>query len=266
MFSFTSDQKLETPITHIYQEPFSFRYGYARAGETQEANDLGQDYLVFRVENKKFTFVLCDGVSLSFCGNIAAQFLATKLIEWLCGIPKEEIQQKNDMTAALDRYLEQLINEATEVVEKHELPRPLSPLLRDVLEEKRRNGSETMFVCGRVDILEEWSNQAHVFLAWSGDLRIRLWDGWTEITHCSGFSVNTQQRWSTKNGLIHGGVNVMTSREVNRPLDRLTLYSDGFFVLDSLDVLPSTDRLQEMMCQSFSSPTSDDISFLDVAW
>jgi hypothetical protein len=266
MFSFASDQRVETPITHTVQEPFSFRYGYARAGETQQAGDPGQDYLAFHVQDKTFTFVICDGVSLSFCGDLAAQFLADNLLEWLRRVPQEEFQNKERMADALNSYLYRLVEEATEAVREYSLPRSLPPLLRDVLEEKRRNGSETMFVCGRIDITDEWAGNAHVFLAWSGDLRIRMWNQETEISSFPINYTNSQQCWSTRDGLVNGGVHVLTSSDIGQPVNRLVIYSDGFCDIDSLAALPSTARLQDLMNKSFSSPTSDDISFLDIAW
>lgn len=266
MFSFASDQKTETPITSVYQERFTFRYGYARAGETQQADDIGQDYLAFHVENKSFQFVLCDGVSLSFYGNIAAQFLATKLLTWLRSVSVEEARDERTMAVALNAYLDGLVEEATEIVDAYRLPRALSPLLRDVLEEKRKNGSEAMFVCGRVDIVDDWSKQANVFLACSGDMRVRLWDGIQEISCFPYDEEDRHQRWSTKNGLVSGDIKTASSSGMGQPFNRMFVYSDGFAAIDSLRSIPKTERLQNLMVESFSSPTSDDISFLDIAW
>lgn len=266
MFSFASDQKTEIPITSVYQERFTFRYGYARAGETQQADDIGQDYLAFHTEEKSFQFVLCDGVSLSFCGNIAARFLATKLLVWLRSVSVEEARDEHAMAAALDAHLTQWVDEATEMVNAYRLPRALSPLLRDVLEEKRINGSEAMFVCGRVDIIDDWSKQANVFLACSGDLRVRLWEGTQEI-FCLPYDKGDQyQRWSTKKGLLSGSIKTASSIGMGQPFNRMLVYSDGFAEIDSLRSIPRTERLQNLMTESFSSPTSDDISFLDIAW
>ncbi|WP_052947760.1 hypothetical protein [Aneurinibacillus tyrosinisolvens] len=266
MFSFTSDQRMETPITYAHQDPFFFRYGYARAGETREVDDAGQDSLAFRIEDRTFTFVLCDGVSLSFCGDIAAQFLSVRLLDWLHSFSVEEVREKGAMADALNAYLEQLVDEATGIVEKHPLPASIPPLVRDVLEEKRTGGSEAMFVCGRVDILNDWSNEANLFLGWSGDLRIRAWSGQREVSGHFQEQAHSHERWSTKRGIVNGNIHTAGLVDFAQTIDRLVIYSDGFTGIDSLKAMPSTAWLQQEMVKSFRSPTSDDISFLDIAW
>ncbi|MFC7393144.1 hypothetical protein [Scopulibacillus cellulosilyticus] len=266
MFSFLCDQRSETPIKRLYEDPFSCLYGYARSNETQQHNDVGQDYLIFKIDERSCSFVLCDGVSLSFCGDIAAKFLSHKLMDWLKRFQLKDLQQKDMMKQRLETYLNEIVDEATDLVEKQPLPRSMPVLLRDVLEEKRKQGSEAMFVCGRVDMISPMTNEANIFLAWCGDSRIRLWEKEEEITSILRHDLNDKQRWSTKRGLVNGDVQTFVSSDVDRLIDRLAVYSDGFHIIDQFKEIPSIEFLPYYMSKSLDSPASDDISYLDLLW
>ncbi|MBM7643960.1 hypothetical protein JOD45_000151 [Scopulibacillus daqui] len=266
MFSFLCDQRSETPINRLYEDPFFCLYGYARSNETQQHNDVGQDYLIFKIDDRSCAFVLCDGVSLSFCGDIAARFLSHKLMDWLKVFHLKDLQDKDVMKERLEAYLHDIVDEATELVDKKTLPPSMPVLLKDVLEEKRKQGSEAMFVCGRVDMLSPVANEANVFLAWAGDSRIRLWDQEEEITNLLGHDLNSNQRWSTKRGLVNGGLQTFVSSDVDNCIDHLAVYSDGFQVIDQFKTIPSAEFLPYYMSKSLDSPASDDISFLELLW
>lgn len=263
MASFACNQLEETPITILYSEPFSIRYGFARSRETQMDHDKGQDYLSFETNGNSVSFVICDGVSLSFCGDLAAHFLSEKLLSWLNGLSEEELGN-GDLKASLNSYLQGLTEEATSAIRRHKLPRSLPPLLRDVLEEKRAHGSESMFVCGRIDIVDQASGEARVVIASSGDIRVRLWNHQEEECRSHGAAGHTGQRWSTNKGLISGELNHFCT--AGKALRRLVVYTDGFAVLDSYPNMPSTGELQSLLKESFEKPASDDISYLDITW
>lgn len=265
MYTFYSDQKKETPISSIYQDPFSVRYGYARANETQEADDLGQDFLAFEIKDKSLVFAVCDGVSLSFCGDLAARFLSEKLMRWLGELPTEDFQNEKLVKEKLTQYLTELKGQGTEAIRRHRLPTALPPILKEVLEEKRTKGSETMFFCGRIDIDDVITKKATVFLASSGDIRLRAWNALGEIKEQTTIVPETKKRWSTKDGLIGGEISTVTGVELG-DVRRVAVYSDGFAAIDGLAAIPPTDQLQILVKKSLQSPYSDDLSFLDMAW
>src|SRR5688500_8353015 len=76
-------QGRETAVQVVRGRTFSYRYAYARSADSRAANDPGQDYLTFQEEGNSFAFVLCDGVSQSFYGEIAARVLGDGLVAWL---------------------------------------------------------------------------------------------------------------------------------------------------------------------------------------
>ncbi|MGG1574550.1 PP2C family serine/threonine-protein phosphatase [Fictibacillus sp. NRS-1165] len=265
MYTYYSDQKKETPVSSVYRDPFSIRYGYARSSETQEADDSGQDFLAFEVKDRTLVFAVCDGVSLSFCGDLAARFLSEKLIRWLGELPADEFNDEAAVKEKLAFYLAKLTEEGTETIRKHRLPASMPPILREVLEEKRTKGSETMFICGRIGMADEMTNQARVFLASSGDIRLRIWDSSEEVTAKGEMMPETKKRWSTKDGLIGGDIHTVTGQSLGG-VHRIAVYSDGLSVIDGLKQLPTTDQLQILVKKSLQSPLSDDLSFLDIAW
>ncbi|SFF06594.1 hypothetical protein SAMN05428981_11416 [Bacillus sp. OV194] len=265
MYTYYSDQKKETPVSSVYRDPFSIRYGYARSSETQEADDSGQDFLAFEVKDRSLVFAVCDGVSLSFCGDLAARFLSGKLIQWLGELPADEYRDEAGVKEKLASYLTELTVEGTETIRKHRLPNFMPPILREVLEEKRTKGSETMFICGRIDMADEMTSQAGMFLASSGDIRLRVWNSSGEVTSDGKMQPETKKRWSTKDGLIGGDIHTVTGQSFGE-VRRIAVYSDGFSAIDGLKQLPSTDQLQILVKKSLQSPLSDDLSFLDIAW
>lgn len=266
MFSYKCNQKEETPITLLYEDPFTIKYGYARASETVQMNERGQDYLAFQGDGKSISFVVCDGVSLSFFGDVAAEFLAGKLLNWLVSLSNNELQKKEDSLLKLTGYLNGLVKEGSEKIANYRLPSSLPPLLKDVLEEKRKNGSETMFVCGRIDIENHITNKANIFLAWAGDIRIRFWKNDKEIQPQITKELNTNERWSSKQGLIPKELKGFSAADADDWINRIAVYSDGFASIDSLPVIPGKERLQRLMRKSHEMPTSDDLSFIDISW
>ncbi|MDN4526473.1 hypothetical protein [Fictibacillus fluitans] len=264
MYTFYSDQKKETPVSSLYRDPFSIRYGYARANETQEADDFGQDFLAFEVKDRSLVFAVCDGVSLSFCGDLAARFLSEELLQWLGSQTAEELKDESFIKEKLTEHLGELTAKGTDAIRRHRLPGSMPPILREVLEEKRTKGSETMFLCGRIDMTDHITREARVFLASSGDLRLRLWGEAEEISN-PDITPDTKKRWSTKDGIIGGEIQVVTG-SMQHNIRRVAVYSDGFSAIDGLKKLPATNQLQILVKKSLQSPLSDDLSFLDIAW
>ncbi|MCC7207940.1 MAG: hypothetical protein IT323_11580 [Anaerolineae bacterium] len=238
------DQQAETPPRREVIPGAIIRAVYARSRDAARADAPGQDFIAYAHDKSRLVFAVCDGVSQSFFGDLAARFLGMKLVERLaeCGL--------EDLEAALLRWT----TSATALVAAQPLSASLPPMVRNALESKRASGSETMFVAGVVD-LERGELQA----CWMGDMRLRLWDLAGQEVAIPGAAWETRERWSSRIGPKNGA-----PRQVNMPLDgigHITAHSDGFsdprgpisrFAPDELDALIRTLAL------------ADDVSLLDV--
>ena len=240
---------------------FSYRLAYARATETQAADNIGQDYLTLCESEEVFIFVLCDGVSQSFYGDLAAKYLGDALLPWLQELP-DTLTDAESFQAALHDALYALTATGTEQVQQVALPSDLPDILREVLEEKRSLGSEAMFVCGRIDLPHVEFPQGRVLLAWLGDARLRVWCGKRELKLPGEFE--TKQRWSTRRGPVASVPHVYAApvHHNETAITHLMAYSDGLTALDTWDNLPSSEELDALIAQAEASPVSDDISFL----
>lgn len=258
-------QDRETPLQAGRTAGFAWRYAYARAAETSAAGEPGQDYLAFRVDGATCTFALCDGVSQSFYGDLAARLLGDALLGWLEALPPDSSQPA--LTAALGQFLTWLVDPATTAVAERTLPRRLPPFVRDVLEEKRAHGSEAMFVCGRVDLPGPAVPDGRVVLARLGDSRLRLWDGASERTADLGRDPDTHERWSSRQGSVTGACHVFVAPAVDpgRPrLTRLLAYTDGLLPLDQHRQAPDDETVGALIARVTAAPTSDDLAFFDL--
>jgi hypothetical protein len=247
---------------------FRWCYAYARSADTRRNDDVGQDYLAFEAKRRVFAFALCDGVGQSFFGDVAARFLGDALIQWLLsgaisGYDRAEVQTD------LKQYLSSLTGPASLLVEQQAIPADAAPLLKDVLEQKKALGSESMFICGRIDLPgSSECPTGRIVLAWMGDSRLRVWSASAERSGEFAGTFRSVQRWSTRRGVVGGDPEVLVE-----PLDRggadavtrVAAYSDGLAVLDQASQWPGDrDRLRGLMEQAGVRPDSDDISFLDI--
>ncbi|MDW8298770.1 MAG: protein phosphatase 2C domain-containing protein [Anaerolineae bacterium] len=252
----TLNQETDTPARREYIGNVALTYLYDRSRDSQQAGTRGQDFIAFCGNQKRLAFAVCDGVSQSFYGDLAARFLGEKLVAWLADLPFPT--DVETFRAALSAQLAAWQPEADALVAAHPIRADLPPMLRDALVRKRENGSESMFLAALVD------HQAEKFAAcWMGDLRLRLFDANGEELPLSEAHWDMRQRWSSRLGAKNGAPQVLVMPL--RGIARLMAHSDGFgsradmlkrFTLDSLNAL--ADEL-------LSLPTSDDLSFLDIA-
>ncbi len=259
-------QDRETPVQIVRGPSFACRYAYARSADTRKADDAGQDYLAFRQDDATFTFTLCDGVSQSFYGDLAARLLGEALLDWLWNhaTPAEDRQA---LEWSLTSALESLTGPATEQVQQHAVPEGVPDMLRLVLEDKRARGSESTFACGRIDLPGPGVPEGRLVLAWMGDSRIRLWGPGVERTAELGGRFDIAQRWSSRRGAVNGGPNLFVAPlfgQGQRLVTRLLVYSDGLAALDRFSLPPSNATVQSLIDEAGEAPTSDDISFVEI--
>ena len=271
-------QDREIPVTAVRGPSFALRYAYARSADTRAPGDLGRDYLTFRQDKHSLVFALCDGLSQSFYGDQAARFLGDALLDWL----------SNELPATLDgaalvqpltAHLQALTGPATELVERHPLPPDIPARLRELLEGKRARGSDSMFVCGRLDLPGSAFPDGRVVLAWMGDSRLRLWEPGAapdeteggERSTALGGEFKAEQHWSSSRGPMNGGPSVYVAplkEQGRRRFTRLMTYSVGLSALDAWQSTPSMSALQGLIDQKGEAVVGDDVSYLEIwlAW
>lgn len=251
---------------------FTWRYAYVRSADTRAADDLGQDRLVVRCDATAFAFAVCDGVSQSFFGDLAARILADGLIDWLW----ESLADSRDaasIEATMARHLDDLVGTGNEVVRSYPLADDLAPRLSNVLEQKRAIGSESTFVCGRIDRPSERFPEGRAVFAWLGDTRLRLWGPEGERTSELGDTFHSSEHWSTSRGMIGPllvrvmpHVYVVPLLKLGRPaLVRVMAYSDGLALLDAFTEPLSDTEIGALIASATDSSTSDDIAFLELS-
>ncbi|MBN1920200.1 MAG: protein phosphatase 2C domain-containing protein [Anaerolineae bacterium] len=249
-------QTYETAALVIAGEIFHLQVAYARSADSRASDDLGQDYLSVRQDGDRLAFVLCDGVSQSFVGDLAARVLGEAMLEWLWQLDAETAQAQV-LQETCHQYLQELSSTVAPQVTNYSLPGDLPPMLREVLERKRELGSESTLSAGLLDVAAD-----KLLLVWLGDSRIRLWDRQGECTAVLGDTFLTQERWSTHRGPI-GRVHVFITNL--KDIKRVVAYSDGLAVMDrGLNDSLTMRSLDAVITEAGDAPTSDDISFLEV--
>jgi hypothetical protein len=252
------DQRRETGVTELSFRWGRLRYAYARAFETRQANERGQDSLILNILDSAVSFSLCDGVSMSFMGDVAAHYLGQQLLKDFPGLLKS-LAPDEQVETRLAQHLLSLTSPAKKLIQDYHLPDNVLPMVRSVLEEKRAMGSESMFIYGQLDFQQEL-----VSLVWMGDSRLRLWRHTQEVSEaCLGDGrFNTRERWSTQHGPL-GQVHVWQG--ALSAITRLLTYSDGLGAYDEpLDKPVSSPAIQEMIQAQGDCPTSDDISLIEL--
>lgn len=255
-------QDRELPVQSAAAGPFRLRFLYARAADSREAGQPGQDYLAFRSDGHRLVFALCDGVGQSFYGDLAARFLGDALVEWLWALPGP-VTGAETFRRELAAYLRSLTEAAGAQVQEVALPDDLPPMVREVLEQKRTIGSETTFVCGCLQEPTTDLPEGQLLLAWMGDSRLRLWGADGERTGELNASWDVAQRWSTRDGPKGGEVGVYVGTLAG--LSSLQAYSDGLLAYEG-ELHPQVEDgvLDRLMLALGETATSDDISFLQI--
>jgi len=255
------DQSKESGLISQQIASLHMRYAYQRALETQQVDDIGQDYLACRYSEDELAFCICDGVSLSYFGNLASKLLGDALTNFLWELGEQAYDEAKALQEQLKQYLQQLTDSATAQLRNHVVPQHISGMLREVLEAKKAHGSESTFVCGKVQFSD--SGMTKLALAWAGDTRVRMWSNELEKTSRLGGQFLTQERWSTVNGVIGEGPHVYTST-AHGAINKLHIYTDGLIALDDWTTAPTDGELTAMLEHSLTKPTSDDITFLEL--
>lgn len=250
----TINQDSDSPARREITPRAMLTYLYDRSRDSKKSGTPGQDFIAFSFDARRIAFAVCDGVSQSFYGDLAARFLGEKLVAWLmaCSAPFGD-----DLAANLDSVLRDWTGEASQLVQAKQPAATLPPMIRDALERKRENGSESMFVAGLLDLAAE-----RLAVCWMGDMRLWLWDSNDQPVELPGAVWLTKERWSTRVGPKNG-----TPRTAVLPLDdvaRLTIHTDGVGNRASELQNISREQLNQLARELGAAPASDDVSILDI--
>lgn len=253
------DQTKSCVVTPIVFRDHAFRFAFDRSADSQQSNSKGQDYLTISHGKDYLVFVQADGVSQSFFGEIASSFLGDTLLKFLIDHGKGILNGKLPFHETIENELQEMAFIATSHVDNYKLSPDLPGMLINVLEHKRKMGSQTTFTAGIIGL----SNRK-MALVWMGDQRLRLWKGLQEITQESlgEETFQTSERWSTSTGLVGR----LHSKIVDDPgITRLISYTDGLDILDhAIQLNPvSNENLQNLIQSTSSKPQSDDVCYFE---
>lgn len=259
-----ADQFFGTPITTYKRGPFSIRYAYARSMDLEQTNERGQDYLAFRVEPDRLAFAVCDGVSNSFLGGLAAQILGENLITWLWSLKKpymdqDEIHLKNNLV----QFLNSLKQKASEIINRRDLTGIKDDLVVSALQQRRaRSGSQSNFVCGLIQAPTEIFPEGRIWLFWLGDARLQIWSDVHNRTKLLEADWSSKEGWSTIQG-VHGDIHCFSGDA--RSINHVLAYSDGLAPFERLLSPEIADSQLNSSIKELKSSHNDDISFLHIS-
>ncbi|NDJ51637.1 MAG: hypothetical protein GYB68_00970 [Chloroflexi bacterium] len=256
----TVPQNIETPVTFVSTNGAYVRYTYSRSSDSINNQVEGQDYLCFRYNDQRLTFVVADGVGSSFCGNLAARIVGDQLLDWLWSLDIEYYGSPSALSEAAVSFLNRIQKQAQHEVEEYEIPSEVTGLIRQALESQRAYGSEAIFAAARIDYPSELIPNGLVSVFWMGDTQIHVRDEMGKELDIGGRWENAN-RWSTVQGVR--GQMTAWMHEL-KGVGRVTSFSDGLMA-HAHDLLGYSDsKLNREIYLGARLPTSDDVSFIDV--
>lgn len=263
-----SDQQKDSFISTAAGGQVGVRLCSIRCQESQIDSAPNQDYarVVYASQGSTLSFCVCDGVGGSYVGNFAARFLAVRLTNYLLTLPG--VPRDSRKTAlALRKQLKIWTREAQRELSLLNLPSALPALEREILEEQRdRHGSATVFFCGRVDdtpsVVARSAQTLPALFCWMGNVTALIFAN-PGACQQLGDQNNDYNRWST----LSGQQGLLTTRvsSLSRS-EPLVIYTDGLDSLGPRLARFDDKQLQSSMWRLLSSPTSDDMTVLELRW
>lgn len=258
-------QESETELRGIGEGPWYCRYGYSRSYESRQAGDSGQDYVAFEMNGRTVSFTVCDGISMSYFGELAAKFLGDALLGWLKNVNKA-CPEMDALQMELKCFLQKSAAMAARQFDGHQIPSHIKGMLREVLASKKQRGSGTVYACGRIDLPQSAFPEGRLLLAWQGDIRVRLWDGQDERKDILGDRFQTRNQWNSTAGPVGEGPHLYCGSLTDwSPAGSVLMYSDGLKALDQIGGL-TEQIIRDNMQHEANNPSSDDMSLFHVRW
>ncbi|MBO9599719.1 MAG: protein phosphatase 2C domain-containing protein [Cohnella sp.] len=259
-------QHAETKSRTIHSGTWSYRYGYIRSSDCRQSGDPGQDYLAFEDKGGTLAFAVCDGIGMSYYGDIAARFLGDKLLDWL-GSGDAGHGGATDAGQSLERMLQEAAGECAGLLDRHTYPASLPVIVKEALDAKKMLGSGSVFACGRLDPPSAQYPGGRLLLAWLGDVRVRYWGKDGEVSFRDPATIDTRHQWISSNGTIGGGPWIYIEEglaDAGR-IGEVFVYSDGLAALDAFRAI-DTVTLDHVMEREALHPSSDDMSYMHIRW
>lgn len=258
-FHYVSSQHTNQPLS-TYKGRWFCRYGYGLSFESASYGDKGQDFAAVHIKGDVCTFVLCDGVSMSYHGDFAARYLGEALYAWMN-------ETKDWSSSLLYQFLMSLTIPASRELSNYAGSQNanIPMMLQEVLETKKKLGSQSMYICGKIK-LGTGKKGSRLQLAWQGDSRIRLFRSGKEMDLSFEKKRMTSERWSTAEGPIGGSPHVY---EETFPLGEdivLRLYTDGMGELDPIGIHLPDEEIQVLMDAPHTGGLEDDAAFIELNW
>lgn len=252
-FMYKMSQRTDVSLRRKRDASFLCRYAAVLSPEARAYGERCQDYLTVAAADGAVRFAVCDGVGLSYRGDLAARLLGDGLLAWLAKRPPLDAAENAAALAAdFRKHLDRLAEEASLRVKRSRIPKNAPELLREVLQENKRQGSEAMFVCG----LWETKGQAMVF--GMGDIRIRGWRD--EGEDFMLLPTATEARWSTSRGLVGGMPQLWMGKA--EEISGLAVYTDGLKSLDAERLPLAEANLREHLEAARNRAGGDDAALL----
>ncbi len=258
-----TDQTIDTLTRVQINSHMSVRLLSVRCSEAQTQSLLNQDYasIVSSDNGDSLSFCVCDGVGSSYKGDFAARYLTTQLLTWLqelTEVPRDIETFTNTLHGLLDLWA----YDARLKLKKMLIPPETPSLAREVMEEMRDTyGSETVFLCGRIDSSHS-SQPAQAVFCWMGNVSARLTTSlYKEVV--LGHTSDKSGRWSTVQGR-RGDVGVW---HASLPvLERLVVHTDGLDAVSKNLALLNDDQWYAQTQRLLSLPANDDMTALEIHW
>ncbi|WP_455387523.1 hypothetical protein [Petrachloros mirabilis] len=256
----------ETGVQSIRHGYFHIRYLSARSEEAKTTGDTSQDYVVFQDDGERLVFAVCDGVSQSYFGNIAAQFLGDHLVDWLWrDFPWNSRGLDNAMLVdLLVTDLNKQTQEADALVQQQAIPADLPLMMQHALERKREYGSETVFACGSIELPGPRNPHGSVFLAWMGNTELQALTTREDdaVRNLIKATWDDRIRWSTKRGVVGGRPEIYSASAEG--IGRIVAYTDGINSFAGKISNATDAELAQEVERLGAQPKSDDIAWLEI--
>jgi hypothetical protein len=244
-----------------------------RCAEARAQDLPGQDVALLHFDSaaRALSFCVADGVGSSYRGDVAASYFAERLVAWLDALDALDalatpLPACEPAREALQRRLQEWAAPAQVELAALPIAAGTPGLVREVLEELRDTyGGETVFLAGRL-LLPKPSTVTNeqcvdALICWMGNVTLRYQSAGGDwmTPHADDDSA----RWSTLRG-PRGVVNVRRL-SLATPL-RLIIHSDGADALSPEIARLGDDDLQTRAAALLATPTSDDVTILDLDW
>ena len=254
---FTQDRAREVALS--VGEGVQLSYFQSKSLDGIEMSKHNEDGLGWLVDPEGlYAFVVCDGVSRSFAGHLAADYitrvLRIKLFEW---VRAGEAFQLQDVMDELNGWK----NAVQEMVERHPLPVDVDPMTMEIIRERLRKGSQAVFFAACIDRRPNVEQRS--LFVWMGNTKGQVFD--PEGRHLLDLDLMKDDsiRWSSLEGCRGEPLVGMIPTE---KVSLLVIWSDGIDeaaeVLRDLRLRNSEAKDAELIARMESQTFSDDASLL----